>query len=79
MHGRVAADSKHSPNNAALFLAIPPALLAETGIHGTCPDACRITVVGDADVDLWSISTEARIIAGTPVPADQPFQHLNDR
>jgi type IV pilus assembly protein PilA len=83
-HTRIEADSKYSPDNAALLAAIPPALLAETGVHGTCPDACRITVVavgnldGDSDVDLWSVSTEARTIDGAPVPAGQPYNHHSD-
>ena len=83
-HSRVEADSKFAPDNVALLAAIPAALLAQTGVHGTCPDSCNITIVAvgnvdeDADVDLWSISTEARTIDGTPVPAGQPFNHHSD-
>ena len=78
------ADARFTPDNAALLAAIPPALMSETGVHGTCPGDCHITIVGvgnidnDPDVDLWSISTEARTIDGTPVPAGQPFNHHSD-
>lgn len=81
---KIDADGKHSPDNPALLAAIPASLLADTGVQGKCPDACHITVVAvgnvdnDPDVDLWSVSTEARTIDGTPVPAGQPYNHRSD-
>jgi type IV pilus assembly protein PilA len=86
MHGSIAADrnSGQHPDNAALLAAIPPALLAEAGVHGKCPEACRVTLIGvgnlddDPEVDLWSISSDARTIDGVSVPAGQPYQHQND-
>ena len=84
MHSRIEADPKHSANNAALLAAIPAALLAEAGVHGKCPEACHVVVIGvanldgDSDVDLWSVSTDARVIDGVSVPAGQPWQHQND-
>lgn len=81
---KIDADARMSPDNAALLAGIPAALMAETGVHGTCPDECHVTIVGvgnidnDPDVDLWSISTEARTIDGTPVPAGQPYNHHSD-
>jgi type IV pilus assembly protein PilA len=83
-HNGVLADPRHSPDNPALLAAIPRALLGEAGLHGKCPEACDFTVVavgnidGDADVDLWSISTKERTLGGELVPAGLAYQHLND-
>ena len=72
------------PGPAAYLAAIPPALLADAGVHGTCPADCYVTVIAvgniddDADLDVWSISTQARTLGGEAVPAGQPFHHVND-
>ncbi len=85
-HGLIAVDPMKVPAavTSAYVAAIPPALLAEAGVHGTCPDACWVTVIAvgnvdkDADLDVWSISTRDRTYGGVPVPAGQPFNHHDD-
>jgi type IV pilus assembly protein PilA len=69
---------------STLYSAIPPALLSQLGIRGKCPETCNITIVAagnldsDATIDLWSISTEDRVIDGTPVRAGTPYNHVDD-
>lgn len=85
-HNGVLADQRPSPppDNATLLAGIPPALLAEAGLHGKCPEACHITMLavgnldGDSDVDVWSISTMVRTIGGVSVPAGQPYNDFDD-
>lgn len=85
-HSIIAADTKVAPGaSAPAYLAgIPPALLAQAGVQGTCPDACSVTLLGvgnvdnDSTLDVWSVSSEARTIGGESVPAGQPYQHVND-
>ncbi len=66
-----------------LLAAIPGALRENLGVHGTCPDcsftlACAGNVDNDATIDVWSISSEPRVIRGEPVPAGQPFNEVSD-
>ncbi|WP_157232174.1 hypothetical protein [Hyalangium minutum] len=64
---------------------VPSAVAAEVGLHGTCPD-CRLVAAcaGDTDnkpldaPDVWSISSEDRVIDGETIPAGQPYHHLWD-
>ncbi|HEY1088758.1 MAG TPA: fimbrial protein [Archangium sp.] len=86
MTGVTVDYAKHpsTPPDAALFAAIPPALAASLGVSGTCPDQCSVVVVAvgnvdtDAALDVWSISTETRVIDGESVPAGTPHQHVDD-
>lgn len=86
MTGVTVDYARHSatPPDAALFAAIPPALAGSLGVSGTCPDQCSVVVVAvgnvdtDAALDVWSISTEARVIDGESVPAGMPHQHVDD-
>ena len=86
LHSGVAVDERLAPrlSDATLLAAIPASLRAEVGLRGSCPTACRVTVVavGDIDVDptvdVWSISTEARVIDGESVPAGTPYKHVDD-
>ena len=63
---------------------VPADLLAELDPEGQCPDDCTITMIAagnidnDATVDVWSVSMKARTIGGVPVPAGQPYNHIND-
>jgi len=72
------------PPDAAMFAAIPPALAATLGVSGTCPEKCSVVVVAvgnvdtDAALDVWSISTDERVIDGETVPAGVPHQHVDD-
>jgi type IV pilus assembly protein PilA len=66
------------------FESLPPEVAALAGPSGECPD-CDITLVcagnldGDATLDIWSVSLQDRALTdGTPVPAGQPFQHVDD-
>ena len=83
LHADIEAN-RPTPDNAALYRAIPVALLREVGVHGTCPEDCSFTALAigniddDPTVDLWSISTRDRTIEGTVVPAGIPFNHVND-
>ena len=85
-HSIIAADTRVAPGaSAPAYIAgIPPALLAEAGVHGNCPDACSVTLIGvgnvdnDSTLDVWSVSSEARTIGGESVPAGQPYMHVND-
>ncbi|QRN94376.1 fimbrial protein [Archangium violaceum] len=63
---------------------LPEGLGSMVGVQGECPD-CNITLVcaGQVDrddtLDVWSISTEERMLEdGTPIPGGVPFNHVND-
>lgn len=84
-HTGVAGDPRLAVGPvAALYAAIPPPLLAELGLHGKCPEECRITMVAaanldtDSTIDLWSISTVDRTLNGEPVKAGTPYHHVDD-
>lgn len=85
-HTGVLADTTRFPtiDNEALEKGVPQAVWDETGVTGECPKDCGITIVasgnidGDADVDVWSISTKDRVIDGRTVPAGTPFNHVDD-
>ena len=84
-HTGVAVEPRMGVGPAgALYAAIPPALISELGLRGKCLERCNITIVAagnldtDPTIDLWSISTEDRIIDGTPVPAGLPYNHVDD-
>lgn len=80
-HTSVLADAVKYPtaNNALLLSGIPPALLSTAGIDST---GITIIAAGDIDsdptIDVWSISTNNRIIDGGVVKAGTPFRHVND-
>ena len=82
----VEADAARYPgtNNEALEKGVPQALWDESGLKGTCPDDCSITIVAagnidnDDTVDVWTISTKDRVIDGMPVPAGTPHNHVDD-
>jgi type IV pilus assembly protein PilA len=82
LHTGVFSDNG-APGDVALLAGIPPALLGEVGIKGTCP-ACDITIVaagdidGDPTIDVWSISTKSRTIRGEVVTPGQPYNHVDD-
>jgi hypothetical protein len=82
-HEGVHSDPRHHLDDEALERALPPALAAQLGVVGTCPD-CVFTAVAisnldaDATLDLWSVSSSARVIDGVAVPADTPFHHVDD-
>lgn len=69
---------------AAVIAGIPPAVLAQAGVHGTCPSACEVTIVAvgnidnDPGLDVWSVSTASRTIGSEVVPAGLPYQHVDD-
>lgn len=73
----VGPDTRRHPSAspAAYRAAIPPDLVAELGVRGTCPDctftaACVGNIDNDATLDVWSISSKDRVDAdGLPVPA----------
>jgi len=54
------------------------------GLEGTCPDcsitmACAGNVDGDAEVDVWSVSTKDRVASdGKPIPAGQLHHDYDD-
>ncbi|MCU0701581.1 MAG: hypothetical protein MUC96_34145 [Myxococcaceae bacterium] len=82
--GVLADAARFGIDNDALEKGVPPGLWAETGVQGTCPDACSITIVAagnvdnDSTIDVWSISTKDRTIGGQRVPAGQPHNHVDD-
>jgi len=64
---------------------LPEDVAAQLGLSGTCP-ACDVTIacVGNLDedetVDVWSISTRARVLpSGETVTQGLPWRHVNDR
>lgn len=66
------------------FESLPPEVAGLVGLSGECPD-CNITMVcagnidQDPTLDIWSISLKDRTLTdGTPIPAGQSFQHVND-
>lgn len=73
------------PDNGALIAGIPASLMAEAGVRCTLADGgCVVTIIAagnldtDSTIDLWSISTEDRVIAGETVSAGWPYNHVND-
>lgn len=68
----------------ALLADIPGAVLAQAGVKGVCPADCQVTIVAagnidtDAALDVWSVSTAARTIAGEVVLAGMPFHDVDD-
>jgi type IV pilus assembly protein PilA len=54
------------------------------GIHGTCPDcfavaACIGNIDNDSTLDVWSVSTRARVApSGEEIPALVPFNDVDD-
>ncbi|MDP1823466.1 MAG: hypothetical protein Q8L48_09495 [Archangium sp.] len=82
VHTQVLADEGRTPppDNLLLLTGVPT---AGVGLEGTCP-SCEITIyaVGNLDsdstVDVWSISTKQRTIAGESVSPGQPYNHVND-
>lgn len=68
---------------AQLEAGIPGELRAALGVRGACPEceatmACAGNIDGDDTIDVWSVSTADRTIAGEPVPAGTPFHHVDD-
>ena len=64
--------------------ATPPALWENVGLRGSCPKRCVLTVVAGANldeddiIDLWSVSTNDRVLDGVTVPAGMPFNRVDD-
>ncbi len=83
--GVEADGARHAgTNNDALEKGVPQALWDESGLKGTCPDDCSITIVAagnidnDDTVDVWTVSTKDRTIDGMSVPAGMPHNHIDD-
>lgn len=82
----VSVDSFKFPGARPFTLRdVPAAVAAEVGIHGTCPD-CEFVAACAGDIDnnpldtpdVWSLSSQDRVIDGEPIPAGQPYHHLWD-
>ena len=71
-------------STADLQAGYTPGLIDLVGTHGQCPDNCVLTMVcagnidNDPTVDVWSISSQQRSIAGEVVPAGTPFHERDD-
>ncbi|MDP1916849.1 MAG: pilin [Myxococcales bacterium] len=83
--GVEADGARHAgTNNDALEKGVPQTLWDESGLKGTCPDDCSITIVAagnidnDDTVDVWTVSTKDRTIDGMSVPAGMPHNHIDD-
>ncbi|MDP3232045.1 MAG: hypothetical protein Q8N26_04670 [Myxococcales bacterium] len=82
----VEIDATRHPgiNNETLEKGVPQEVWDESGLKGTCPDDCSITIVAagnidnDDTVDVWTISTKDRTIDGKLVPAGTPHNHIDD-
>jgi hypothetical protein len=46
--------------------------------HPCLGKALAGNIDSDATIDVWSISTKERIIAGETVTPGRPFNHVND-
>lgn len=86
-HAGVFADEvgvAPKPDNRLIRSSIPPALLGEVGVKCGPDGGCDVTIVAagnvdsDATIDVWSISTKERIIAGETVMPGMPFNHVSD-
>lgn len=86
-HTGVFADedgTSPKPDNRLIMSSIPSTLLGEVGVKCEADGGCDVTVVAagnidsDATIDVWSISTKERIIAGETVTPGMPFNHVND-
>lgn len=85
-HTGVLADEARSPkpDNGLLKAGIPVELLDQVGLKGDCPKDCRIVMLAvgnidkDSTLDVWSISTDDRVIDGRSVKAGEPYNHVND-
>lgn len=81
--GNVELPQDPAAQSRGLVEATPAAVRQSLGIRGECPDcqvtmACVGNVDGDPTVDVWSISTDERVIDGVSVPPGQVFQHVDD-
>ena len=71
-------------NGLALEVGYPAGLMDQVGSHGQCPDTCVLTMLcagnvdNDPTVDVWSVSSQARVIKGEPVAAGTPFNDRDD-
>jgi type II secretory pathway pseudopilin PulG len=76
--------SMSQTSNADLVAGIPAELREAIGVQGTCPDSCTLTMAcaanldTDPTLDVWSVSSEPRIIKGEQVPAGIPRNEVND-
>jgi type IV pilus assembly protein PilA len=86
-HAGVFADevgTSPKPDNRLILSSIPSTLLGEVGVKCEADGGCDVTVVAagnidsDATIDVWSISTKERSIAGETVTPGMPFNHVND-
>jgi uncharacterized membrane protein len=66
-----------------LLAGIPAAIRQDLGVTGDCPDcsvtiACAGNIDNDATIDVWTVSSQPRIVNGEQVPAGMPFNEVND-
>ncbi|MBL8921734.1 MAG: hypothetical protein JNJ54_22935 [Myxococcaceae bacterium] len=77
-------DKKHGQSNDKLLTRVPAEVLAQVGVHGECPQcsfvgACVANLDDDADVEVWTISTDERASAqGIRIPAGVPWRERAD-
>lgn len=81
----IAADTQRYPDLVPTQLDRALAQYAgPLGLKGTCPDcsitmACAGNIDGDAEVDVWSVSTaERKDSAGKPIPAGELHHDYDD-
>ena len=71
-------------STAELRAGYTPGLIDLVGSHGQCPDNCVLTMVcagnidNDATVDVWSVSSQQRSMAGEVVPPGTLFHERDD-
>ncbi|MFZ5443839.1 MAG: pilin [Myxococcota bacterium] len=77
-------EPKRSQTPADKLLAGVPAELRDSlGVTGECPRctvtmACAGNIDNDPTIDVWSVSSEPRVIRGEEVPAGVPWNEVND-
>lgn len=81
--GQVVPSNIRGGDPRGLVEATPGTIRQSLGVHGKCPDcfvtmACTGNIDGDPGVDVWTISTRARVIQGEDVPAGEPHHDVDD-
>ena len=87
---RVGPESVVLPNmpnvvsGLALEVGYPKGFEEQLGSHGQCPDTCVVTMAcagnvdNDPTIDVWSVSSQQRVLKGETVPPGVPHNDRDD-
>ena len=77
--GHFIAPNRPPGDAETLWAAVPADLQEDLGVHEDhFTIGCAGNLDNDAVVDVWSVSDQARVVNGEPVPAGIPAHHVDD-